>query len=103
MSPEALEGELYNTKLDVFSFGHLSIHAIIRHRPHPLLRHTYRLAGKFIPRSEVERRRHYLKEMRSFLGGVEHPLYNLTIKCLNDDQMRGPHLLRSCNKAHSQS
>ena len=86
MSPEALEGGSYDTKLDVFSFGHLSIHVIIRHRPHKLLRHTYKVAGKLIPRSEVERRRKYLEEMSSILGGVnEHPLYDLTIRCLNDD------------------
>ena len=91
MSPEAFEGGSYDTKLDVFSFGHLSIHVIIRHRPHKLLRHTYKvagklMAGKFIPRSEVERRRKYLEEMSSILGGVnEHPLYDLTIRCLNDD------------------
>ena len=48
MSPEALEGGLYNTNLDVFSFGHLSIHVIIQRRPHPLLRHTYKVAGKLL-------------------------------------------------------
>ena len=91
MPPEALEGGLYNTKHDVFSFGHLSIHVIIRHRPQPLLGHTYRLAGKFMARTEVERRQQYLEEMRSILGGVnEHPLYELTIRCLQDDPDERP-------------
>ena len=92
MPPEALEGGLYNTKLDVFSFGHLSIHVIIRHRPHPLLGHNYRLAGKLIPRTDVERRGQYLHKMRSILGGEgdKHPLYKLTIRCLEDDPPRRP-------------
>ena len=51
MPPEALEGELYNTKLDVFSFGHLSIHAIIRHRPHPLLRGLSKARTHFLQAS----------------------------------------------------
>ena len=92
MPPEALEGGLYNAKLDVFSFAHLSIHVIIRHRPHPLLRHTYKVAGKLMARTEVERREQYLHKMRSILGGEgdKHPLYELTIRCLNDEASERP-------------
>ena len=92
MPPEALEGGLYDAKLDVFSFAHLSIHVIIRRRPHPLLRHTYKEAGKLMARSEVERREQYLEEMRSILGGEgdKHPLYDLTIRCLDDEASERP-------------
>ena len=92
MPPEALEGGSYDTKLDVFSFGHFSVHVIIRHRPHPLLSHNYRLAGKLLPRTEVERRVQYLEEMRSILGGEgdKHPLYELTIRCLDDEASERP-------------
>lgn len=86
MPPESLEGGEYDVKLDVFSFGHLSIHVIIQRRPHPLLRHTYKKAGKLTPRTEVERRELYLKEVKSKLGGEDkHPLYQLIIGCLQDD------------------
>jgi serine/threonine protein kinase len=91
MPPEALESGEYNEKLDVFSFGHLSIHVLLQRRPHPLLRHTYKFEGKLTPRTEVERRQLYLDEMKStlYLGG-SHPLYCLVIQCLQDDPCRRP-------------
>ena len=92
MSQEALEGGQYNNKLDIFSFGHLSIYVVIQHRPHPLLRHTYRERGRLIPRTEVERRTVHLDEVKSQLGGDQHPLYSTIISCLQDD----PHMRPSC-------
>jgi serine/threonine protein kinase len=93
MSPEALEGGEYDNRLDMFSFGHLSIHVLIQRRPHPLLRTIYRLGGKLMPRTEVERRKLYLNQVKSSLeGGDSHPLYQLIIKCLHDE----PHLRPSC-------
>ena len=86
MPPEALEGGLYSVVLDIFSYGHLGIHIIIQRRPHPLLRHTYKLAGKLLPRTEVERREQYLHEMSMKLdGGTGHTFYKLVVRCLNDD------------------
>lgn len=91
MPPEALEGGKYTVKLDNFSFGHLAIHIIIQRRPHPLLRHTYKIAGKLTPRTEVERRELYLSEVKSKLkGGETHKLYQLIIKCLRDDPDHRP-------------
>ena len=91
MAPEALEGGEYDEKLDVFSFGHLSIHVLLQRRPHPLLRHTYKKAGRLTPRSEVERRRHYLEDVMSTIeGGESHPLYRLIIRCLQDDPSQRP-------------
>ena len=84
MPPEALAGGEYNDRLDMFSFGHLSIYAIIQRRPHPLLSSSYKnRAGYLIARTEVERRQDYLNEVKSILeGGDKHPLYRLIIKCL---------------------
>ena len=84
MPPEALAGGEYNDRLDMFSFGHLSIYAITQRRPHPLLPSSYKnRAGYLIARTEVERRQDYLNEVKSILeGGDKHPLYRLIIKCL---------------------
>jgi serine/threonine protein kinase len=91
MPPEALEGGEYNDKLDIFSFGHLSIHVIIQCRPHPLLRNTRREAGRLIPQTEVERRQRYLDEVKSkLIGGESHPLYSLIISCLEDELSQRP-------------
>ena len=91
MPPEAMEGGEYDDRLDVFSFGHLSIHVIIQRRPHPLLRGTYKVAGKLIGRTEVERRQRYLDQVKSVLeGGESHPLYHLIISCLKDEPSQRP-------------
>ena len=89
MPPEA-QGHKYNEKLDIFSFGHLSIYTLIQHRPHPLLRHTYRERGKFIPRTEVERRHKYTLEVISKLGGEEHSFFKIIIQCLQDEPDNRP-------------
>ena len=90
MPPEALEGGVYNEKVDIFSFGHLSIYAMIQHRPHPLLRHTYRERGKLIPRTEVERRETYTQEAISKLGGEEHSFFKIIIQGLQDEPDNRP-------------
>ena len=92
MPQEALEGGAYNTTLDVFSFGHLSIYVVLQHRPYPLLRHIYREHGKLIPRTEMDRRAAYLDETKSKLGGDQHPLYSTIIRCLQDE----PNMRPSC-------
>lgn len=93
MPPEALEGGQYNTSLDMFSLGHLSIYVVIQHRPHPLLRPVYREHGKRIGRDEVERREVYLEEVKTKLaGGEQHELYSIIVQCLQDE----PHERPSC-------
>ena len=92
MPQEALEGGQYNDKLDIFSFGHLAIYIVIQHRPHPLLRHTYRERGRLIPRTEVERRAVYLDEVESKLGEDRHELHSHIISCLQDE----PNMRPSC-------
>lgn len=56
MPPEALKGNEYDDKLDVFSFGHLSVYAVIKCQPHPILRPVHREGGQIMAQSEVERR-----------------------------------------------
>lgn len=86
MPPEALEGNEYNDKLDVFSFGHLSIYAIIQHRPHPILRPKYK--GKAL--SEVERRQKYIDEMKDKLKKPDHPFLDIVKACLDDEPEERP-------------
>ena len=84
MPPEALEGNLYTEKIDVFSYGHLAIHTIIQHRPHPLLRPVSTKAGKKIARSEIERREKYMNEAMQLLK-KDHPFLHVIKWCLQDD------------------
>ena len=91
MPPEALEGGDYNDRLDIFSFGHLSIYVMIQHRPHPLLRGSYRERGRLIARTEVERRTLHLDEVKTKLpGGEQHEMYSLIIRCLQDEPDHRP-------------
>ena len=90
MPPEALEGGEYDDKLDIFSYGHLAIHIIIRNRPHPLLRPTYPVGGRLLPRTEVQRRQRYLDIVKKVLSGDEHPLYLIIVQCLQDEPSLRP-------------
>ena len=93
MPPEALGGDIYNERLDIFSFGHLSIFVLIQHRPHPIKTPTYIEHGKLKARTEVERRVLYLDEVKSKLaGGEQHELYSIITGCLQDE----PHKRPSC-------
>ena len=90
MPPEALEGGVYNQKLDIFSFGHLAIYTIIQHRPHPLQRPTYKKYGKLIPRTEVERRQVYIEEVTAKLGIKEQPFLPVIVGCLHAEPDHRP-------------
>ena len=90
MPPEAMEGGDYDEKLDIFSYGHLGIHIFIQEQPHKLLPYNYRKGGKFIARTEVERREKHLKRVRSQLGSDRHPFYILLIQCLDDEAEERP-------------
>ena len=91
MPPEALEKSKYNDKLDIFSYGHLAIHIVIKRRPYPLLRATYTEAGSLIARNEAERRKEFLKEVSEVLdGGVRHSLYVMIVKCLENESKNRP-------------
>ncbi len=83
MPPEAFfEKALCSPKLDIFSFGHLTLHLIIGDFPKVFeIEHSQRKEG-FV---EQQKRRKSLEGM-----GNDHCMYDLTMKCLMDDPSRRP-------------
>ena len=70
MPPEAMRGGVcYDSSLDVFSFGHLSLFIVIQSPVHPLLppNYTHEYTGITHPRSEVERREKFMKRAKQQL------------------------------------
>ena len=91
MPPEAHEGGESDEKLDIFSFGHLSIYVINQRRPHPLLRHNYNVGDQVLARSEVDRREEYLHKVKLKLDNSERQsFFSVLISCLNDDPNERP-------------
>ena len=90
MPPEA-QGDSVRCgpSLDVFSFGHLSLFAIIQSLVHPLLSSTYIDAGEICARSEVIRRKQYLDKAEQLLKG-KHAVVVLIKECLHDDPAQRP-------------
>ena len=88
MPPEALTDDAkYNTKLDIFSYGHLALFTTTQVFPCSLLPATYFDAGPgresiLLGRSEVDRRKKYF----DMLGG-DHPLFHLMVRCLHNKPM----------------
>ena len=84
MSPEALVYKpSYDTKLDMFSFGHLALFAVIQEFPKDLESHTYYEDGKIKGRSEVERRQKYLAKLNTMLT-KDHVVTKMIYQCLHN-------------------
>ncbi len=83
MPPEAFfEKAVCTPKLDIFSFGHLTLHLIIGDFPKVFeIPHSKRKEG-FV---EQHNRKQSLEGM-----GNDHCMYDLTMKCLMDDPSRRP-------------
>ena len=79
--PEAAGGSL-TIKGDVFSFGNLVLHTVSQNYPLPTEKVTQDPddANHTISCSEVDRRKHSLKEL-----GENHPLQGLVKRCLEDE------------------
>ena len=85
MPPEAMGGSThYDSSLDVFSFGHLSLFTVIQSPVHPLLPpiHTDP-TGTLQARSEVERREEFMRKTKELLS-EDHSLLDLITQCLSN-------------------
>lgn len=86
MPPEALaQNPSYNTKMDVFSFGVLSLHLVSQVWPIPTEPVRVMPNGKLHPISEVDRRKAPFDLM-----GSDHCVYQLTGQCLQNDPVQRP-------------
>ena len=87
MPPEALGSSecKYNTSLDMFSFGHLSLFTVTQVFPKDILASTYTdsKSRKLMARSEVERRGEYMKVLESLLP-KSHTIISLIKECLGN-------------------
>ena len=81
MPPEVMVANpKYDTSIDEFSYGILMIHVLCGSWPDPQIGPTRSKHGKLIPVSEAERREMFLQ-----IIGNDHPLMNLTLKCIDND------------------
>ena len=91
MPPEALVPHPeYDFKLDIFSFGVLSLYTAIQEFP---IEHEHQITPAVLEKQEVQinRRKHWIEKM-----GVDHPLHLLVIKCLQDKPVRRPTTKELC-------
>ena len=80
MPPESLSrSPTYDDKLDVFSFGHLTIYLVNQEAPH-----VEDLS--ILPRDAENQQRQVGKRRKSLdlMGGPLHPLYSIVVQCLSD-------------------
>ena len=87
MPPEAIGVRpKYDAKLDMFSFGHLSLYTAIKEFPDDLLPSTYPDPSdpdNLKARSEVQRREPFMMKLYKEFG-KEHPLVKLIRQCLHN-------------------
>ena len=86
MPPEAVQGERfsrYNTTIDIFSFGVVSLFTLTQTFPKELkgTRFVDEQTQEIKGLSEIERREEYVQKMKTILGET-HPLVKLTLRCL---------------------
>ena len=86
MPPECLdESPKYNTKVDIFSFGHLTIYLANQKAPF-LIDRSVTPADVQDKQMQVGKRRRSLTKM----GGSDHPLYSIAVQCLSDTPDQRP-------------
>ena len=101
MPPEAQEqGQEYDMKIDMFSFGHLALYVVIQKRPKVLAaKYKPSHSTKRIARTEIERRQKAIHEMEEVLsGGNKHPLHSVIVECLDDEPEERPLCLDILNR-----
>ena len=90
MPPETVQEEgatRYNTAIDIFSFGVVSLFTLTQIFPKdlkPAQLIMIQPLAELVARSEIERREHYIELMQEALGET-HPLGKLTLDCLEYD------------------
>ena len=90
MPPEALEDESkYDTKIDIFSLGVLAIFALSQTFPKPLAQAYTTEGGKLVPRTELERRDSYMKQIAQELQ-EGHLLINMITQCMKNTPRERP-------------
>ena len=90
MPPESLtKAPKYSDKLDIFSFGHLTIFLVNQEEPHV---DDNSLAPGDVAKKQVQfgKRREALDQMSHQLGGSRHPLYSTVVQCLSDTPDQRP-------------
>ena len=86
MAPESLEeSPKYGVKLDVFSFGHLTIY-LVNQKPPRILDSAITSPDLHKKQIQVAKRRRSLDQM----GGSRHPLYSTVVQCLSDTPDQRP-------------
>ena len=95
MPPEALQqNSHYSPKLDIFSFGHLSLYVLTETFPCDLLPPNEpdpKNQDKLVPRTEVQRREKYFTILKTKLSRKKHqPLVKLVEDCLHNSPERRP-------------
>ena len=74
---------VYSGKVDIFSFGHLSLASLIRHVIEKVANSRQVVdGGELKALSEIDRRKEHFSVLQQILGRENHPLENLIKKCL---------------------
>ena len=98
MPPEAIGVRpKYDAKLDMFSFGHLSLYTAIQEFPDDLLPSTYPDPfddDNLKARSEVQRREPYMTKLYKEFS-KEHPLVQLIRQCLHNAPQSRPNAAKA--------
>lgn len=93
MPPETFHpSPVYDTSLDMFSFGHLILFILLQEFPGNLLPYTYpdpRNPNSLAARTEVERRKEYLDRCSAKFG-KRNPFLTLVEGCLSDNRLQRP-------------
>ena len=96
MPPEALiPHPKYEFKLEIFSFGVLSLYAAIQEFP---IEYEHQITAAVVKKQEFQiyGRQHWIEKM-----GVEYPLHPLVIKCLQDRPELRPTTKELCGMIES--
>ncbi len=90
MPPETLaQNPSYNAKMDIFSFGVLSVHLVSQVWPIPTEPVRVMPNGKLLPISEIDRRKAQFDLM-----GTDHCAFQLTTQCLHNDPVQRPDITK---------